>query len=97
MSLHELTHPCTDDLVGTSICMEDGSHALTENIVMLADYYLIKEIAPELVDRYFKWIYNKASNPNIQLDENMLKRVFPITKELDELLNKQIKEVVAYS
>lgn len=66
MALHELTHPCTDDLVskGKAISMKDGSHALTENIVMVADYELIKVVNPLLLESYLKWIFDKLGDAN---------------------------------
>lgn len=96
MALHELTHPCTDDLVGKDISMKDGSHALTENIVMIADYEIIKKVNPILVESYFKWICNKSGNPTVQLDEDMFYNVFVIPIHIKEELKERIKEIVEF-
>lgn len=94
MTLHELTHPCTDDLVGSNISMEDGSHALTENVVMLADYYLIKAVQPALVEDYFKWICTKCGQPDVHIDEGILCEIFSIPQVLEEKLKTRIREIV---
>lgn len=98
MALHELTHPCTDNLVGEGkdISMKDGSHALTENIVMIADYEIIKEVNPILVESYFKWICNKSGNPTVQLDEDMFYNVFVIPAQIKEGLKERIREIVQF-
>lgn len=94
MTLHELTHPCTDELVDKYISMKDGSHTLTENIVMIADYELIREIDPTLVDRYFKWICNKSENSTIQLDEQMFYNIFTIPTQIKDELKIRIQEII---
>lgn len=98
MALHELTHPCTDNLVGEDkdISMKDGSHDLTENLVMIADYELIKEVYPALVENYFKWICNKAGKPTAQLDEDVLYNIFIIPAEIKNELKKRIGEIVKF-
>jgi len=55
MLLHEYTHQFTDSLL-QNINMRDGSHNISENIVILADYYLIKAIEKDDVSNYFKWL-----------------------------------------
>lgn len=94
MTLHELTHPCTDSLIGSSISMKDGSHALTENIVMVADYELIKALSPTLVKDYFNWICNKSGNSSVQLDEQMFYSIFIIPQKIKEGLTLRLKEIL---
>lgn len=96
MAIHELTHFCTDDLVGEDISMKDGSHALTENIVMIADYELIKGVNPALVAGYLKWICNKSGNPTMQLDEDMLYKIFIIPAQIKNELKIRIGEIVKF-
>ena len=93
-ALHELTHPCTDNLVGECISMKDGSHALTENIVMIADYELIKEVSPDSVESYFRWIANKYGRSDVKLDENMLYRIFEIPADIKDRLIARIQQIV---
>lgn len=94
ITLHELTHSCTDDLVGEYISMKDESHALTENVVMIADYELIKEINPRLVESYFKWICNKSGNPTVQLDEQMFHNIFVIPPKIKDEIKIRIEEIL---
>lgn len=94
MVLHELTHPCTDYLVGDYISMGDGSHALTENIVMIADYEIIKKVSPTLIEDYFKWICNKSGNPNVNLDEDTFYNSFAIPLGIKDALEECIREIV---
>lgn len=96
MTLHELTHSCTDNLVGDAkdISMKNGSHALTENIVMIADYELIKVVDPTLVEDYFRWICKKSKNPTDQLDEDMLYSTFIIPAEIKNKLKKRVGEII---
>lgn len=94
MALHELTHPCTDDLAGECISMKDGSHALTENIVMVADYELIKEVSPVLVESYFRWITNKYGRSDVKLDEDMLYSIFEIPADIKDRLIARIQQIV---
>ena len=98
MALHELTHPCTDNLVGEykDISMKDGSHDLTENIVMIADYEIIRAVNPILAESYFKWICNKSGNSTVKLDEDMFYNIFIIPAEIKNALKKRIREIVEF-
>ena len=58
--LHEYTHQFTDALLQQNIRMDDGSHFLSEQMVILFDYYLIKALQPEDVDAYFRWLSPEA-------------------------------------
>jgi len=58
--LHEYTHNFTDTLLNQDIIMEDDSHSISESIVIVADYYLIKSIDENLLPQYFNWLgHNK--------------------------------------
>ena len=51
--LHEYTHQFTDNLLN-NINFDDGSHNVSENVVILADYYLIKGTDESLIPNYIK-------------------------------------------
>jgi len=88
MMLHEYTHQFTDDLLNRSINMIDGSHALSENVVILTDYYLIKSIDETLIQDYFKLfgVGNEFEFFNVfKVDENL---EIEIKKLLDDILKK---------
>jgi hypothetical protein len=89
--LHEYTHQFTDELVQTNINMNDGSHDLSENIVVLTDYYLIKALDENLLQEY---IYFFSGN---NVDENEFKNIYKISTDIklkiDELINKIINIV----
>ena len=53
MLLHEYTHQFTDSLLN-NINFDDGSHNVSENVVILADYYLIKGTDESLIPNYIK-------------------------------------------
>jgi hypothetical protein len=54
--LHECTHGVTDPLLDRMILMEDGSHDLSEYQVLVFDDFLVRNLYPELLDVYRKWI-----------------------------------------
>ena len=55
-ALHEYTHQFTDALLNANINMQDGSHDLSEKVVILADYYLIKALDNGRLNAYFEWL-----------------------------------------
>ena len=46
----------TDPLLNRMILMEDGSHDLSEYQVLAFDDFLVRNLYPELLDVYRKWI-----------------------------------------
>jgi len=56
MALHEFTHQLTDALLQTHINMDDGSHDLSEWVVILADYYLIEAVDKARLGAYLEWL-----------------------------------------
>lgn len=69
--LHEYSHQITDPLLNTSIHMGDDSHAISENIVILFDYYLISTICEADIESYFNWLAHIAgiADKKISVDE----------------------------
>lgn len=53
--LHEYTHAWTDGLLRGPIAMEDGTHDLSEGLVLLADDWLFQLCCPEELGVYRAW------------------------------------------
>lgn len=53
--LHEYTHAWTDGLLHGPIAMEDGTHDLSEGLVLLADDWLFQLCCPEELGAYRAW------------------------------------------
>jgi hypothetical protein len=88
--LHEITHQFTDSLVNSNINMQDGSHDLSEKMVVLADYYLLETLCPAGLDTYLKWIQFISQNKKL-LDAKSFFSLFSIGDEE----KAAIQEVVA--
>ena len=56
--LHEYTHKITDKLLNAEINMHDGSHDLTENMIILFAYYFIKALYGNDGDLCFNGLKN---------------------------------------
>ena len=89
--LHEYTHSFTDNLLNKNINMQDGSHSLSENVVILADYYLIKSIDEKFVPKYFEWL---GYNQNEDFDESKFLSIFHIEESLKMELMKLINDIL---
>ena len=88
--LHEYTHNFTDGLLNQNINMKDGSHSLSENIVVFADYFLIKAINVKFIPQYFDWVKNGR---NEDLDEQKFLSLFTFDENLKTELMKLIGEL----
>ena len=89
--LHEYTHQFTDGLLNKNINMEDGSHNLSENVVIVADYFLIKSMDANLVPKYFDWV---GSHCGEKLDEGKLLSLFNFDEGLRAELMKLIDDIL---
>ena len=89
--LHEYTHTFTDGLLNKNINMKDGSHSLSENLVILADYFLIKSIDEDFIPKYFDWIKNGRIE---NLDERKFLNLFKIGEDLQAELMKLINRIL---
>ena len=89
--LHEYTHNFTDKLLNANINMKDGSHDLSENIVIWADYYLLKSIDRGLFSMYFDWLKNVANN----LTEASFPNIFRIDKDLEKEIEKLVDNILS--
>ena len=71
--------------------MKDGSHNLSENMVIVADYLLIKSIDENFIPIYFEWVKNGR---NEDLDEENFLNLFNIDKSLQAELMKLITNIL---
>jgi len=83
--LHEYTHQFTDGLLKMNINMKDGSHRLSEKVVILADYYLIKAIDENFINKYFNWLGTTESE---------FFEIYKINDGLETDLKKQVDNIV---
>lgn len=90
--LHEYTHQFTDKLLGENIRMDDGTHDISENVVILFDYYLIKKLYEEETDSYLKWLGSLSNVDNC--DEELFLSVFKINNDINERLLELVEKIV---
>lgn len=92
--LHEYSHQITDPLLNTNIRMGDGSHANSENIVILFDYYLIKAICEMDSKAYFDWVFDISGNADKNISADEFFHIFcvsnPVHNEIKNLIDKII-------
>lgn len=82
--LHEYTHQFTDEILNININMEDGSHDISENIVILFDYYLIKSVYKSDVKSYFYWLAKINGNDDIKISETEFMSIFKVSDKLND-------------
>lgn len=89
-ALHEITHQLTDEIIGTDIKMNDGTHDISENSVILFDYYLIKKMNFQNINSYLKWAntFVKADCSDEESFFNCFAVEDSIKEKLMGLLNK---------
>lgn len=92
--LHEFTHQFTDRMVATKIKMKDGTHTVSENTVILFDYYLIRTLYPEDLASYGEWI-GTTVNCNC-FDENSIVHCFSVDNSINESLLKLTGDIKEY-
>ena len=87
---HEYTHQFTDKLLNTNISMANGSHDISERLVILADYFIFKRTDEETANIYLDWIArNSGSRSNI-MEESVFLNMFQVPTELMRALDKEI-------
>jgi hypothetical protein len=89
MLLHEYTHQFTDNLLNSNINFNDGSHNLSEKVVILADYYLIKGIDENLIKNYIGFFSGDAIE-----SENDFINYFMVEETLKIKIIELIKSVI---
>ena len=73
--------------------MDDGTHDLLENLVILTDYVMIKKVQEEMTDVYLSWLSAICGNSPVSFDEENLWNAFPIPPELKEMMLKEITNI----
>lgn len=94
-SLHEFTHQFTDGMLGENINMQDGSHDLSENLVILFDYYLIKKLCPQDIEDYLVFLSGVLQAGEEVMTEEQLLSVIDVGDEWKSKLQKLADEVAA--
>ena len=87
---HEYTHQFTDKLLNANISMTNGLHELSENLVILADYFIFKRTDKEAANAYLHWIIRNLGKENDTMDETKFLNEFHVPKELMCSLNNEI-------
>ena len=89
--LHEYTHSFTDELLQRSINMHDGSHNLSEEVVLYADFLLIKAVDKGLLPAYFEWVGQwYGDGLNEQDFAGMFGFDEKLNAEIDALINRSL-------
>lgn len=95
--LHEYTHQFTDGMLQQNINMEDGSHAFSEYVVILFDYYLIKTLCPEDLEEYLYFLSPEAESGGPIMTEEILLSVFELPAQWHERLQQLVKDICSLS
>lgn len=93
-ALHEFTHQFTDCLLQQHINMNDGSHNLSEFLVILFDYYLIKNLHPTDIEDYLLYISKVSGNTGMTITEEQFLQFFDVGEEWKVKL-QELAEAVA--
>ena len=94
---HEYTHQFTDILLNQAIRMDDGTHDLSENLVILTDYFIIKKIREEMVEEYLSWVSAICGGTGTPFDETAFLNLFRIPPDLKEMMLKEIIDIFSDS
>ena len=78
-------------MLNTNISLKDGSHSLSENLVIVTDYFLVKSIDEKFIPIYFEWIKNGRKK---DLDEKKCLNLFKIDENLQAELMKLINNIL---
>ena len=92
--LHEYSHQITDPLLNTNIYMGDGSHAISENIVILFDYYLISAICEVNIESYFSWLAHMAGNINKKIGVDEFLHIFYVPNTVHNKIKNLIDKII---
>ncbi len=93
-AFHEMTHQITDKKFFSAINMEDGTHLQSENIVMLTDYYIFKELNPNLLKPYIEWTAKQAGVSDVT--EQDFLDFYKVTEEQESEIKSLVKEMGEY-
>ena len=73
--------------------MGDGTHDLSENFVILTDYFIIKKICEEMAKEYLLWISAICGEHGTSLDEADFLNLFRIPSDLKKIMLQEIENV----
>lgn len=94
--LHEYTHQFTDAMIqaiiDADINMDDGSHDLSENVVILTDYYLIKNICNSDVAPYMLWLVPKDDDTH--MDEDLFLNLFKVPEHIRQRVDNIVEQLL---
>ena len=91
--LHEYTHQFTDAMLQQAINMEDGSHAFSEYVVIVFDYYLIKALCPEDLEEYLRFLSRVATDNGQIMTEEILLSMFELPAQWHERLQQLVEDI----
>jgi len=94
--IHEYTHLLTDHFI-KNINMDDGSHSISEKIVILTDYYLIEALNKNDLLNYFLWLEYLAKEngiKDVKLNEDIFFSIFDVNEEIRIKIKKFISSIV---
>lgn len=94
--LHEYTHRFTDSLIDSSINMSDGTHDLSESLVIIFDYYLIKALNKGDIGAYLDWLNRIIENQDTSVSELEILSVFNIPDALNDALLSMVDAIINY-
>ena len=72
--------------------MDDSSHDLSENIVILTDYYLIKNICKTDVTSYVSWLAPKGDE--MYIDEDLFLNIFKVSEHIQQEIDKIVEQLL---
>lgn len=93
--LHEYTHQITDELLRTDINMDDGSHDISENVVILFDFYLLKFLNKPDVEKYLKWIAEISGNTDNTISETTFLSVFNVDNSVKNKMRTLLYQIIS--
>ena len=94
--LHEYTHTFTDPMLQQNINMEDGSHTLSEYVVMIFDYYLIKALCPEDLEDYLCYMSRCITGEEEPISEELLFSELELPAQWHEKLQQLVKDICSF-
>lgn len=94
--LHEYTHQFTDRMIQQEISMEDGSHAFSEKVVLLFDYYLIKTLCPEDLEDYLCFMSLIITGKEAHISEELLFSAVELPVQWHDKLQQLVRDICAF-
>lgn len=73
--------------------MADGSHDISEKLVILADYFIFKRMDEETANTYLNWIAKISGRQYDKIDEAVFLNAFHVPSELMYVLNNEIAKI----